>query len=37
MVEIGRVDIKTEVLTLALKMAMPGEGHMDVVSMSSPT
>ena len=31
MVEIGRVDIKTEVLTLALKMAMPGEGHMDVV------
>ena len=31
MVEIGRVDIITEVLTLASQMAMPREGHMDVV------
>ena len=31
MVEIGRLDIITEVSTLALQMAMPREGHMDVV------
>ena len=31
MVEIGRVDIITEVSTLALQMAMPREGHMDSV------
>ena len=31
MVEIGRVDIITEVLTLASQMAMPREGHMDTV------
>ena len=31
MVKIGRVDIITEVSTLASKMAMPREGHMDAV------
>ena len=31
MIEIGRVDIITEVSTLALQMAMPREGHMDAV------
>ena len=31
MVEIGRVEIITEVSTLALQMAMPRKGHMDAV------
>ena len=31
MVKIGHVDIITEVLTLALQMAMPREVHMDGV------
>ena len=31
MVEIGRVDIITEVSTLASQMAMPSEGHMGAV------
>ena len=31
MVKIGRVDIITEVSTLASQMAMPREGHMDAV------
>ena len=31
MVEIGRVESITEVLTLASQMAMPREGHMDAV------
>ena len=31
MVEIGCVDIITEVLTLASQMTMPREGHMDAV------
>ena len=31
MVKIGHVDIITEVLTLALQMAMPREDHMDAV------
>ena len=31
MVEIGRVDIITEVSTLESQMTMPREGHMDAV------
>ena len=31
MIKIGRVDIITEVLTLASQMSMPREGHMDAV------
>ena len=31
MVEIGRVDIITEVSTLSSRMAMPREGHMDAM------
>ena len=31
MIEIGRVDIITEVSTLALQMAMPREGHTEAV------
>ena len=31
MVEIGRMDIITEVSTLASQIAMPREGHMDAV------